>query len=225
MNKLLEVQFTGWTSTPRMPFILSGNAICMHTPSYSMVLGIIGCCLGRIVLPEELKLGFKYHYNSIAQDLETRQRLEFNGKKVKRHSKGSDAYNREFHISPSLTVWIDRLDWVNYFKNPIGTPSLGRSQDLLKIENVRYVEVKSIEKGELSGSMIPFTEGLQAGGQLVQLAESFIENEEIGSGRSPESSRIFISIPHDNKSEIKCQGIFQTSEEPFNTFYLHEFEK
>ena len=83
MNKLLEVQFTGWTSTPRMPFILSGNAICMHTPSYSMVLGIIGCCLGRIVLPEELKLGFKYHYNSIAQDLETRQRLEFNGKRSK----------------------------------------------------------------------------------------------------------------------------------------------
>src|SRR5690554_2656791 len=199
MNKLLEIQFSGWTSTPRMPFILSGNAICMHTPSYSMVLGIVGCCLGRIVLPDELNLGFKYHYDTIAQDLETRQRLEIYGEKIKSHSKGSDAYNREFHTSPSLTVWLDRLDWMHYFENPIGTPSLGRSQDILKIEYVRSVEVRPIEKGDLSGSMLPFTDGLQAGGQLIQLAESFIENEEVGSGRSPKYSKVFISIPHDNK--------------------------
>ncbi len=41
MDKLLEIQFSGWTATPRLPFVLSGNAVCMHTPSYSLVLGII----------------------------------------------------------------------------------------------------------------------------------------------------------------------------------------
>lgn len=223
MTKLLEIQFSGWTATPRMPFVLSGNALCMHTPSYSIILGIVGCCMGRIVLPEELKIGFKYIYNSVAQDLETRQRLEFKGNKIKSHTKGSDAYLREFHTLPTLTVWIDRTDWMNYFENPVGTPSLGRSQDILKIDYVREVDVVQIDKGELAGSMLPFTSDLQVGGQLVQLAESFEENEDIGFGRRPKHSKVFITIPQDNKTEIEFHRMFKTVAEPVQTFYLHEF--
>ena len=223
MDKLLEIQFSGWTATPRLPFILSGNAVCMHTPSYSLVLGIIGCCLGRIALAEEVKLGFKYKYETIAQDLETRQRLEFDGRRVKQHAKGTDAYNREFHTSPKLTVWIDRLDWKTYFESPVGTPSLGRSQDILKIDSVKVVEVSKVEKGNLGGSLLPFTAGLQAGGQLVQLAESYHENEDVGSGRKPNTSKVFISIPHDNNAEVRFDNMFETNTEKPVAFYLHEF--
>lgn len=223
-RKLLEVQFSGWTATPRMPFILSGNALCLHTPSYSLLLGLIGCCLGRIVTLNEVNIGFRYSYDSIGTDLETRQRLEFNGKKIKAHAKGSDAYNREFHTSPKLTIWINRLDWKTFFESPIGTPSLGRSQDILKIEHVREVEVENAEKGALGGSLLPFTEGLQAGGQLVQLAEAFKENEDIGAGRTATDSKIFISIPHDNLTEIECDNIFKTIEENPQTFFFYEFD-
>lgn len=195
----------------------------MHTPSYSLVLGLIGCCLGRIVQPNELKMGFKYAYESVAQDLETRQRLEFDGRKIKNHSKGSDAYTREFHTSPKLTVWTDRLDWADYFERPMGTPSLGRSQDILKIEKVSIIEVEKIEKGVLGGTMLPFTPGLQVGGQLVQLAESYLENEVIGSGRRPLASKVFISIPHDNNMEVTFNRIYKTKSEKSVVFYLHEF--
>lgn len=223
MNKLLEIQFSGWTATPRLPFILSGNAVCMHTPSYSLVLGIIGCCLGRIVLSNEVRLGFKYAYDTIAQDLETRQRLEYDGRKVKQHSKGTDAYTREFHTSPRLTLWIDRVDWKVYFENPVGTPSLGRSQDILKIDKVTIVEADRIDKGNLGGSLLPFTAGLQAGGQLVQLAESYLENEEVGSGRTPQTSGVFIAIPHDYDTAIAFNNLYQTRSEKPVSFYLHEF--
>jgi len=224
MDKLLEVRFSGWTSTPRLPFVLSGNAVCMHTPSYSLILGIIGCCLGRIVLPNEVRIGFRYSYDTIAQDLETRQRLEFDGRKVKQHSKGTDAYIREFHTSPKLTVWIDRVDWKAHFENPIGTPSLGRSQDILKIEQVSIVEVEKVDKGEMGGSLLPFSAELCAGGQLVQLAESYIENEEVGSGRRPQASKVFISIPHDNDSIVEFNNMYQTKSERSVSFYLHEFQ-
>lgn len=116
MNKVLEIEFSGWTATPRMPFILSGNAVCMHTPSYSLLLGLLGCCLGRIIESGEVRIGFRYSYESIAVDLETRQRLEYDGKKVKKHVKGSDAYAREFHTLPKLSIWIDRLDWKFFLK-------------------------------------------------------------------------------------------------------------
>lgn len=223
MDKLLEIRFSGWTATPRLPFVLSGNAVCMHTPSYSLVLGIIGCCMGRIVLSDEVKIGFKYSYDTIAQDLETRQRLEFDGKRVKQHTKGSDAYTREFHTSPKLTIWIDRLEWKEHFENPKGTPSLGRSQDILKIERVTIVEVEKIDKCGLGGSLLPFSVGLQAGGQLVQLAESYLENEEVGAGRTPKASMVFISIPYDNETEVKFNSLYQTKEEKPVSFYLHEF--
>ncbi|AYO58296.1 hypothetical protein CO230_09315 [Chryseobacterium sp. 6424] len=223
MDKLLEIQFSGWTATPRLPFILSGNAVCMHTPSYSLVLGIIGCCLGRIVLANEVKLGFKYSYDTIAQDMETRRRLEYDGRKVKTHSKGTDAYIREFHTAPQLTIWIDRLDWKDYFESPVGTPSLGRSQDILKIDSVAIIEVEKTERGNMGGSLLPFIAGLQAGGQLVQLAESYLENEEVGSGRIPQASKVFISIPHDNDTEVTYNRIYKTISEKPVTFYLHHF--
>jgi len=227
MDKLLEIQMSGWTATPRLPFILSGNAICMHTPSYSLILGIIGCCLGRVVLASELQIGFRYSYQTIARDMETRQRLENNNGKIKKHNKGSDAYIREFHTFPKLTIWLNRLDWKEYFENPCGTPSLGRSQDILKIESVTIVDVKGIEKGKVGGTMLPFIPNLQIAGQLVQIAESFIENDEVGMGRTPVASKVFLSVPHDNDSEVIYNNLFmKIHSEPTDSvcFYLHDFE-
>lgn len=222
MNKLLEVQFSGWTATPRLPFILSGNAVCMHTPSYSLVLGIIGCCLGRNVAAEELRLGFKYSYDTTAKDLETRQRLEFDGKRVRTHQKGTDAYVREFHTTPKLTIWTDRLDWKNHFENPVGTPALGRSQDILTIEQVREIDAVEVPSGKISGCMLPFQTDLEVGGQLVQLAESYQENDEVGSGRTPVQSKVFISIPHDNEVEIALNDLYRCDDGE-SVFYLHKF--
>ncbi len=223
MNKVLEIQFSGWTATPRMPFILSGNAVCLHTPGYSLLLGLIGCCLGRLVSPDEVQIGFKYSYDAVAKDLETRQRLEYDGKKIKGHSKGSDAYLREFHSFPRLTIWINRIDWKDFFLSPVGTPSLGRSQDILKIDAVKEVNVTAVDEGVISGCMLPFSAGLRAGGQLVQMAESFVENENIGSGRTPQKSKVFLSIPHDSEVQLKHFNLFKTNGE--KVFYLHQFDE
>jgi CRISPR-associated protein Cas5t len=223
MNSVLEVTFSGWTATPRMPFILSGNAICMHNPTYSLLLGIIGCCLGRTASANEVNIGFHYSFDSIANDLETRQRLEFDGKKVKPHSKGTDAYLREFHVLPKLTIWLNRLDWEEFFISPIGTPALGRSQDILKIESVKQVKVAQIEEAEISGCMLPFNPSLQIGGQLLQLAEAYEENEEVGTGRKVTRTGIFMSVPHDSKAKVRIPNLYTTQEQSPKNFYLHVF--
>lgn len=223
MNNILEIKFSGWTATPRLPFVLSGNAVCMPVPSYSLLLGLIGCCLGRIIQYDEVNIGYNYTFDSVAKDRETRQRLEFNKQKIKIHSKGSDTYLREFHTSPKLILWLNRIDWVQYFSNPIGTPALGRSQDILKIENVRIVEVNSVSKGTIAGCMLPFAKDLKIGGQLVQLAEAYMESEEIGGGRIASNSKIFITIPEDNEQEIVVNNLFQLNEKDGKIFYLHNF--
>lgn len=218
MREFLEIQFEGWTATPRLPFILSGNAVCMPTPSYSMLLGMIGCCLGRIVEASEVDIGFYYAFDTSANDLETRHRLVYKGK-LKAHGKGTDAYSREFHIKPILTVWINRTDWLEYFKYPVGTPSLGRSQDLLKVQSAEIVQAEMTENTTISGCMMPFSSDLKVGGQLIQIAEAYKENEEVGKGRTAINSRIFMSIPADSKSEITHSNLFKT--EKGKSFYLH----
>jgi len=224
MNSVLEIKFSGWTATPRMPFILSGNAICLPVPTYSLLLGMLGCCLGRLIDPTELKFGFHYSFDAIATDLETRQRLEYDGKKIKNHSKGSDAYSREFHVNPVLTIWLNRLDWEEFFLNPIGTPALGRSQDILKIDEVRIVNVTVETEISISGTMLPYDSTMQVAGQLVQLAEAYQENDLIGSGRTPLRTRIFIAIPQDSFSKIQFPNLYSTVDDNPKSFYLHSFQ-
>lgn len=220
--ELLEIEMEGWTATPRMPFILSGNAICMPTPSYSLLLGLIGCCLGRMVLHSEVRIGFEYsHDGVVAKDIETRQRLENNRGRIKAHAKGSDAYSREFHVNPRLKLWMDRTDWAEYFRSPVGTPSLGRSQDILSVKSVRTVTAKKAKQGRVHGTMVPFTKGLLIPGQLVQIAEAFRENESVNTGRSPTASRIFISIPFDSNSEIEFDDLYTVDD---SVIYLHRWQ-
>lgn len=227
MNKVLEVQFAGWTATPRMPFVISGGpkggSVCMPTPSYSLLFGLIGCCLGRLVNISEVSFGFKYSFDSVAKDLERRNRLENKSGKIKDHPDGSNPYLMEFHTAPKLTLWLNRLDWECYFLNPIGTPSLGRSQDILKIENVRTIDVKLVEEAIISGCMLPFTSDIKVGGQLVQLAEAFKESEEIGGGRIATKTGVFIAISQDNEQLIKIENLYQNQGEGGESFYLHQF--
>lgn len=235
LNELLEVQFVGWTATPRLPFVLSGNAVCMPTPTYSLLLGVIGCCLGRIVEHTEVNFGFHYRYWNTGYDMEKRQRLEYDGRKVKAHAKGSDVHNREFHVLSSadekgelqtcLTLWLNRTDWIDYFRYPVGTPALGRSQDLLSVrkEFVRVVSVHPLQEAMLTGCLLPFSADMQAAGQLVQLADAYEESTYIGGGRKPINPRIFVSVPHDAEPRsVQLDNIYQTKEGA--NIYLHTWK-
>ena len=226
INEVLEVRLEGWTATPRLPFVVSGNSVCMPVPSYSCILGIIGCCLGRLIEPNEVKLGYHYKFDTTAIDLETRHRLILDGTRIKAHAKGTDAHMREFHTSPYLTIWLNRTDWQEFFDEPIGTPSLGRSQDVLfiKSKSVRRISVESVSSAMIGGTMLPFKSGLQMAGQLVQIAEAYRENDEIGQGRIATKSQIFIAIPSEAKSEVKIPNLFQTTDENPKAFYLHDFQ-
>lgn len=227
-QKLLQIKLEGWTATPRLPFVLSGNALCLPVPTYSLLLGLVGCCLGRVVQAHEVKIGFRYEFDSANEDIETRQRLEYDGKKVKSHAKGTDAHTREFHAIPRLTIWLNRLDWEDFFHNPVGTPSLGRSQDIMKIVEVSIIEAIQVSETTIAGTMIPFEASLKVGGQLVRLAEAFEEQDSVGQGRLATAVRMFLAIPPDSISKVKINQVFeilgeQSVDYQAKGFYLHTF--
>jgi CRISPR-associated protein Cas5t len=224
MQELLQIEFEGWTATPRMPMILSGNAICLNNPTYSTILGIIGCCMGRLVEGNELAVGFKYSFDNTGTDLETRHRLEFDGKKIKKNAKGTDAYTREFHLMPKLTIWINRLDWIGFFLNPVGTPCLGQSQDLLRITKVDIVDVAKVNSGKIGGTLIPFNLNTKLAGQLIQVADYYIENDVVGMGRRPNNTKMYLSLNADNFQNIENDNLYKIyGAEEERCIYLNEF--
>lgn len=226
--EMLQVEMRGWSATPRMPFIISGSirggAICLPVPLYSTLLGLIGCCLGRLVDFEEVRIGFNYKFGEMAKDLEKRNRLKLDAKsgRLMPHPDGKDAYLREFHTLPRLKLWLNRLDWKPFFENPFGTPALGRSQDLLKITNVISVHANHIDEGELSGTLVPFKPGNRLPGQIVQVAEAFRENDVVGSGRISTGSKMFLAIRHDQQVPAQIENLYQT--ETGEQFYFHDWQ-
>ena len=69
--------------------------------------------------------------------------------------------------------------------------------------------------------MLPFSGNLQVAGRLVQIAEAFNENDEVGKGRIMTNSRVFLTIPQENEKAISFENLFET--ETKQHFYLHEW--
>lgn len=195
--RLLYVPFRGWTASPRQPRILSGNAVVMPVPSHSMLLGLIGCCLGRLVSSSEVRIGFEYHADDVINaDLETTHRLEFDGKTIKPNAKGTAIKSREFHAQPRLSLFVDRTDWREFFESPVGIPCLGQSQDLLwsDLRSIQEVTAVPVSEGHFGHTLIP---GLHTSmpGRILRLVESYDDQASTPQqGRIPRASGCFTAI-------------------------------
>ena len=228
--KILRVRFAGLTSTVRIPFVVSGKAICSPVPSYPTILGLIGCCAGRDIYPNETRVGFEYSFganeNNIDTgiDLEVTHRMKLNDKgKLKPNPKGTAIKEYEFHVNPRLVLYLDNISFAEYFQAPHGIPSLGRSQDIVWIErNPEILDVEPIEKGIIQGStLMPFPQE-DAGGNLLRLPEYF-DNTNRGITRIPKNIRLFQAIP--SGSRVSGKNLFSIKgDKEKHVFYLHEWK-
>ena len=228
--KILRVVFAGLTSTVRIPLVVSGKAICSPTPSYPTILGLIGCCAGREIYPNETRVGFEYSFGAnennmdMGIDLEVTHRMKLtdNGK-LKANPKGTAIKEYEFHVNPRLILYLDNISFIEYFKTPRGIPSLGRSQDIVWIEgNPEILEVEPIEGGITRGStLMPFPQE-DVGGNLLRLPEYF-DNTNSGRTRIPKNIRLFQAVPPNSAVHGKNLFLIKGSDDK-HVFYLHEWE-
>ena len=89
----LHIRLEGLSSSFRHPLTISGTQISTPVPSYSNLLGMISTCAGRIIKPEETRIGFEFHCQSDDLELERTVRWEVKGGKLKQHSKGQGISN------------------------------------------------------------------------------------------------------------------------------------
>ena len=216
--KLLHARIRGWTATFRLPLLYSGTGLTAPVPPYSTLLGFIGNLAAREIKPNETRIGYVFRSAGLAVDMETTQRFKLERGKLRPQEKG--IVKRQFHLNPTLDLYLGNLDFREFFEQPKNTPSLGRSQDLVWIENVGIVEAESIPQGNLRGTLIPFPQS-GASGQILNLPEYFF-NDERGYTRRIGKTSKFVAVNFESPSNIARENIFRVENLSGETaIYLH----
>ncbi len=219
----IHVTFEGFTSTYRIPFILSGIGLASPVPPYSSIVGLISCCLGRQLEKNETLIGFEYTATGSGRDMETSRRLKLEKGKLKRNPENAVPV-REFHVNPRLDLYLSNTSLKEYFEEPRGVPCLGRSQDICWIKKkIEIIQLQRVEKGRIGQTLIPFP-CESCGGRLLRAAD-YYENDNPGYAREPSEMKLYQVIPKSETGvEIEYDSLYRivgdSREE--HVIYLHK---
>ena len=248
----LHVHIEGWTASFGFPLVKSGTQISTPVPSYSNLLGMISACAGRIITPEETRIGFEYHCSQSSLEIERKDRLALKGGKlgtiskatapkdyrfhVKTYDDGKVAFleemrqgigNRQIYWYPKLDLYITNLSLRSAFENPAATPCLGRSQDIAWITSVKEIKLTPLDSGAIGPTLIP-THQTGVPGLVVRLPEWMVNNK-MGYSRDTGPFGVYQAMIPTMKFRCIVGGknlYHPSDEEEFNhAIYLHEWAR
>ena len=225
--RALHVRLEGFTASFRHPLVLSGTQISTPVPAYSHLLGMISACAGRIVTPDETRIGFEFRCQSRDLELERTVRWQVDKQgRLKPHSKGQGISYRQVYWQPQLDLFVSNLDLKPAFEQPAATPCFGRSQDIAWIKWWREVELNPVPEGALGPTLIPYPQPGVAG-FIVRLPEWF-DNTVLGRLRRPGPFGHYQAMPPNvgaMRFQVKRSDLFHPSDAPReeHVIYLHQW--
>jgi len=224
--KILRVHLTAFTASFRMPFSYTGVQVTIPVPSYSNLLGLLGCAIGDLVDTTISNIGFNFYSEGKSTDLERIIRWDsIDPMKPRLNPKGPAIRRREFLLNPSLFLYLTNLELQDNFLFPKGIITLGRSQDVARIEDVGIFDVVQVNEGSVGGTLIPVTDDDHiTEGMFLRLPEC-IEYDQEKRTRKFSDSRLFVATDPFNsginhlRKEVGLYKLQDTDE----VFYLHEW--
>jgi CRISPR-associated protein Cas5t len=152
----VHVHLEGFTAFFKHPLTITGTQISLPCPPYSTILGLISACAGRVISPQDTRVGFEFRCASTNIELERTNRLVMDdNENLKQHTEGQGILKRYIHYKPRLDLYVTNPDLDDAFKNPASTPYLGRSQDLVWITDVEQIKLTPAPSGNIGPTMIP----------------------------------------------------------------------
>lgn len=222
----LHVRLEGLTASFRHPLTISGTQVSTPMPAYSNILGMISACAGRVVKPEEVRVGFEFNCQSHDLELErtTRWMVDKKGR-LKPQPKGQGISNRQVYWYPKLDLYTTNLAFKVIFENPIATPCFGRSQDIAWIGFVRETELYPRPKGVLGPTLVPMPQpGVP--GLIVRLPE-WVDNTRMGYVREPGPFGVYQAMTPtpEPRFEVGREDLYHPSDSEMDNhvIYLHRW--
>ena len=167
--KFLRILIEGWTASFRYPTFISGFQPTLPVPPLSTIYGLLSAVKGELVTPKDTNVGFVFEYEAKSVDLETIYELKgLTGNK-------SNVTKREFLFNPKLYLYLDDLEFKQYFEKPVFPVLLGRSSDLAFISEIKEIDIEKKSNISLGKTILPFgTKG--AFGVIQALPTHFSED-------------------------------------------------
>ena len=209
--KVLRVHITGWVSSFRNPLFISGFQPTLLLPPLSAIYGLLSAAKGDWVTPHDTAIGFVFHSNGKAVDLETAYEFPYKGKNLLKGK--SNVNRREFLVQPTLYLYTPEIWLREAFERPCYPLLLGRSTDLATVESITEIELEGRSETTYHNTILPFPDA-QLYGQVQALPTHF--TAEIP--RRPCGTRAYCLITE----QIKYHGeVLHDSEMKWGV-YLHE---
>ena len=205
--KVLRVHITGWVSSFRNPLFISGFQPTLPLPPLSALYGILTAAKGDWVTPHDAAIGFVFHSQGKAVDLETV--YESSGKLDAK----SNINRREFLVDPELYLYTPEIWLKEALERPRYPLLLGRSSDLATVKSIDKIELEGRSETTYRDTILPFPDP-QLYGQMLALPTHF--TAEIP--RRPCGTRAYYLLTE----QIKYHGEVLHDPEKKWGVYLHE---
>lgn len=242
--KALHIRLEGVSASFRHPLVISGTQISTPMPAYSNLLGMVSACAGRVVRPEETRVGFEFRCRSHSLEIERKDRWELKADRLQPVSKKSLPRVLRFHRNsileevpqgiglrqvywePYLDLYVTNLRFKESFESPVATPCFGRSQDIAWIKWIREIDLYSVRRGSLGPTLVPYPQQGIAG-TIVRLPEWF-ENGKQGQPRQPGPFghyHAMLPTVGNLRFEVERSNLFHPSDAKHDNevIYLHEW--
>lgn len=155
--KVFKIDITTWTSSFKYPNIISGFQPTLEVPPISTVLGLINAASGKYLKHNKLKIGYYFEFEAKQIDLETIYQIEAHEKGYPKNATKTNVINREFLFNNHLILYLQDEEIINYFRLPVYSLLLGRSNDLATINSIGQVDLEEIQNSnKIKGQVIPF---------------------------------------------------------------------
>jgi len=192
--KVYRISLKGWTASFRYPIFVIGFQPTLSVPPYSTVYGLISAASGRIVTPEELPVWYVFKSEAKAVDLETI--YEISAKNALQAK--SNIVKREFLMNPELYIYFENKEIAESFQRPHYPLLLGRSTELIFVEEIKKIELVFVKgKFILGGTILPFPPILNG---IIQALPTHFSNT---FPREPLGTRPFFLVKDFQKFEGK----------------------
>ena len=222
----VHIHLEGYTAFFRTVWTVSGRQLTLPCPPYSTILGLISCCARRTITPADTRIGYEFSSISESEDLERTNRFSLKHGILSKHPEGQYLVRRTVHFRPELDLYLTNLALAEVFRNPIGVPTLGRSQDLCWIKKVEEISLTPVASGMIGTTMIAndkLTKLISP--ELVSCVEYF-DNESLGMVRKVAAKRTFQIIANTNgkRRQITAGNLYHPSNLPIeDAIYIHDW--
>jgi CRISPR-associated protein Cas5t len=181
--KVAKVKIEVPVTSFRYPHFLIGRQAGFLMPPPSTIYGHIASAVGKWFDPADVRFAYRFQFTARGSDLEhqhviTRGGTPFSlkGRKYPTSVQGKvQPHLRDFLFGCTLTLYLDRPELAEAFRNPVFPVVLGRSQDLARILYAKEIALEEAGGAYLEQTLLPYSMRPLLGRGVTLMMPRFIE--------------------------------------------------